>query len=71
MYNIQNYKDNLFNANHRFHMKRVHGMTMAQVITVDDLLADYTLEKEWKPIDTGCHASEVDSCDQCRFLASL
>ena len=33
-------KDNLFSANHRNAMIQHHGGTMAQVVTVDDLIKD-------------------------------
>ena len=34
-------EDNLFSANHRKKMLREHGITMAQVYTVDDFLKTY------------------------------
>ena len=63
--------DNLFSANHRFHMVDKHNYTQAQTVSVGTLAEYY--EQEIKPIeermnyrpeaeDHDCHASEEDGC---------
>lgn len=67
-----NFKDNLFNANHRNAMIQAHGFTEAQTTTVEDLMQDYTLEEAYRLHDLqevhDCTLSEMDSCKGCEMV---